>query len=162
MQPTIIAPEPTPKQQEPKWQEAQTAAIKESPKKPRETKRASHDGKEARDRAPAASVAMTASSGIGVGRSDATSNYLGIVAAHLARHKQYPSEARSRGDQGSAIVTFGLDAGGSVTSAKLARGSGFESLDRESVAMVHRASPFPAPPSGRAQSFTVPVGFAIR
>ncbi len=161
-QPSIIAPEPTPKKQEPKPQEEQTAAIKDAPKKPRGAKRANNRGEDARDRAPPASTFSLASSGIGVGRSDLDTNYAGIVRAHLARYKQYPAEARARGNEGDATVTFSLDASGAVTSVKLAHGSGFESLDQESIAMVRRASPFPTPPNGRAQSFTVPVGFTIR
>ena len=45
--------------------------------------------------------------------------------------------------------------------ARLARGSGIASIDQEVQTMVRRASPFPAPPSGRAQSFTVPVRFRL-
>ena len=72
-----------------------------------------------------------------------------------------PSDARSRGDQGTATVSFGLDGGGRVTSARLARGSGVASIDQEVQAMVRRASPFPAPPDGRPRSFTVPVAFRL-
>jgi protein TonB len=122
-----------------------------------------HDeGKSDRKRVTPASTPSVASNSIGHGRSDASSNYRGIVAAHLARYKQFPSDARSRGDQGTATVTFGLDGGGRVTSVRLARGSGVASIDQETQAMVRRASPFPAPPDGRAQSFTVPVQFYLR
>jgi TonB family protein len=48
-----------------------------------------------------------------------------------------------------------------VTSARLARGSGIASIDQEVQAMVRRASPFPAPPAGHTQSFTVPVSFRL-
>ena len=72
-----------------------------------------------------------------------------------------PSDARSRGDQGTATVSFSLDGGGGVTSARLARGSGVASIDQEVQAMVRRASPFPAPPDGRPRSFTVPVSFRL-
>ncbi len=135
--------------------------IKESARKPRETKHANNDGTDTRNRAPTTSAYSLASSGVGVGRSDVDTNYRGLVAAHLARYKQYPSDARARGEQGSATVTFGLDGNGVVTSVQLAHGSGTESLDQESLAMVRRASPFPAPPTGHAELFTVPVGFTI-
>ncbi|MES1155773.1 MAG: energy transducer TonB, partial [Pseudorhodoplanes sp.] len=121
-----------------------------------------NDGESARDRAAPASTPSNASSGIGRGRSDADTNYRGIVAAHLARYKQFPAEARSRGDQGTTTVTFSLSGSGSVTSVRLVRGSGVSSIDRETTAMVQRASPFPAPPSGRGMSFTVPVSFHLR
>jgi protein TonB len=111
--------------------------------------------------APAGAPA-TSANGVGRGRSDADSNYRGLVAAHLARYKRFPADARSRGDQGVASVSFSLDAGGRVTSVALVRGSGVASLDQEVQAMVHRASPFPAPPSGRAMAFTVPVSFRLQ
>jgi len=107
------------------------------------------------------SAPSTAANNVGVGRSDNNSNYVGIVSAHLRRYQQYPSDARSRGDQGTATVTFGLDGVGRVTSVNLARASGISSIDGEVTAMVRRASPFPAPPSGRGMSFTVPVSFRL-
>lgn len=132
-------------------------------KKIREAARhAKEDGKDKHDRSAAPAAPSVASSGIGRGRSDLDTNYRGIVAAHLARHKQYPSDARSRGDQGTPTVSFSLSGSGSVTSVRLVRGSGVASIDGEVTAMVRRASPFPAPPSGRAQSFTVPVSFHLR
>jgi protein TonB len=108
-----------------------------------------------------ASTPSTAANGVGIGRSDASSNYPGTVSAHLRRYQQYPSDARSRGDQGTATVSFSLDGGGRVTSSRLARGSGIASIDSEVQAMVRRASPFPAPPGGAPRSFTVPVSFRL-
>jgi protein TonB len=107
-------------------------------------------------------TASTAASGVGRGRSDASSNYPGRVSAHLARHKRYPAAARAAGSQGVATVSFSLDGSGRVTSVRLARGSGIAGIDQEVVAMVRRASPFPAPPDGRGRSFTVPVRFNLR
>lgn len=130
-----------------------TAAPPTSRPKPRTAQRSAS--------APSA-PASAASSGVGIGRSDANTNYQGIVAAHLARHKQFPAEARARGDQGTTTVTFSIDGGGRVTAVRLTRASGIASFDRESEAMVRRASPFPAPPGGRGMSFTVPVRFHLR
>jgi len=84
-----------------------------------------------------------------------------LVSAHLARYKQYPADARSRGDGGTATVAFSLSGSGGVTSVRLTRGSGVASIDQEVQAMVRRASPFPAPPDGRSTSFTVPVSFRL-
>lgn len=115
-----------------------------------------HAAKQAKASAPS-----TAANNVGVGRSDSDSNYAGVVSAHLRRHQQYPPDARSRNEQGTATVSFGLDGGGRVTSARLVRGSGIASIDQEVQAMVRRSSPFPPPPSGRAMSFTVPVSFRL-
>jgi TonB family protein len=134
-----------------------------SPKRRGEPRRAgSKQGKDARTREGRASVASVASSGIGRGRSDADSNYRGIVAAQLARHKNFPPDARRNGDHGSAVVSFGIDGDGRVTAVTLVRATGFASLDREAQAMVRRASPFPPPPARHAMRFTVPVSFDIR
>jgi periplasmic protein TonB len=103
-----------------------------------------------------------AANGIGAGRSANDANYRGLVAAHLARYKRFPPEAQRNGAQGSASVRFVLSGSGGVTSVSLVRGTGVAALDQEAVAMVHRASPFPAPPNGRPISFTVPVSYKMR
>jgi periplasmic protein TonB len=105
---------------------------------------------------------QNAASGVGIGRSQLNSNYPGIVFAHLARQKRFPDEARSRGEQGTATVSFSLDGGGRLTRVSLVRGTGSAILDQEVTAMVRRASPFPAPPDGRPLSFTAPVNFRIQ
>ena len=94
-------------------------------------------------------------------RSDHDTNYAELVSAHLRRPKQYPPDALSRGEQGKAAVSFSLDGDGRVTSARVVRGSGFASIDGDATAMVHRASPFPAPPSGRSVNFTLPVNYRL-
>jgi protein TonB len=109
-----------------------------------------------------AATPTDSASGIGRGRSDNSANYNGRVAAHLGRYKQYPAAARAAGRQGMATVSFGIDGNGRVTAVSLAHGSGVPSIDHEVVAMVHRASPFPQPPDGRARNFTVPVRFNLR
>jgi protein TonB len=101
------------------------------------------DKKAAQKKQRTAAIASDAASGIGRGRSDNSANYNGIVAAHLARYKQYPAAARSAGSQGVATVSFAIDGGGRVTSARLAGSSGNSAIDQEVVAMARRASPFP-------------------
>jgi protein TonB len=103
-----------------------------------------------------------AANNVGRGRMAGEANYLGIVAARLARYKRFPSDARSRRQQGAAVVSFNINGDGRVTAVKLVRGTGFAALDREVEAMVHRASPFPAPPGGIATSFTAPVSFHLQ
>jgi protein TonB len=123
---------------------------------------ATQNSPNARDSRPPSSAAASASNSVGRGRSDTDTNYRGIIAAHLARYKQFPADARGRGDEGDPAVTFTVDGGGRVTSVRLARGAGIASLDQEVQAMVRRASPFPAPPAGHAMTFTVPVSFQLR
>lgn len=114
-----------------------------------------------RPRTRMASRSSSPSGGVDRGRSAADSSYAGQVAAHLARHKQYPAQAQQRGNEGVAAVTFSLDGAGRVTSVRLARGSGIASIDQEAIALPRRASPFPAPPHGRPVNFTVPVSFRL-
>ena len=159
--PEIAPPPPRP---EAKPKPVQKREVK--PKAERDTKpKQEQPGPRARTASidPAATgPRANAAGGVGAGRSQNDSNYRGLVAAHLARHKQYPAEARSRGDQGTGTVSFALDGGGRVTRVALGRGTGFATLDQELQAMVRRASPFPAPPDGRAMSFTVPVTFRFQ
>src|SRR5262249_46861565 len=125
--------------------------IEPKPEKPHETP----------VEASQSSAPSEASSGVGHGRSTKDANYRGRVAAHLGRYKRFPPEARQRGNQGSAIVSFAVDGSGRVPSVELARGSGSPALDQEAQAMVRRASPFPPPPDGRATTFTAPVSFRL-
>ena len=85
-----------------------------------------------------------------------------MVAAHLRATSNIRPTARAPAPQGVATVSFAIDGGGRVTSARLASGSGNRGIDQEVVAMVRRASPFPAPPDGRGRNFTVPVRFNLR
>jgi protein TonB len=113
--------------------------------------------KAAQKKQAAVTAATNAASGVGRGRSDISEDrYRGIVAAHLMRHKQYPPGARG---EGRATVTFAVDSSGHVTSSQLVDSSGNAAFDREVVAMARRASPFPAPPEGKARKFTVSVRF---
>ena len=97
--------------------------------------------------------------------SNAVPTWLSQLVAKLQRAKRYPDQARSRGDQGTASVTFTMDRAGRVLSATLARSSGSLSLDEEAVAMVHRAEPLPAlPPEipGATLTRTIPINFTLR
>jgi protein TonB len=159
---------PTPKPEQPAEAKQTPKPKQAAPPKPvrnvapaKERRRLEAPTRERAAQQANAAAPSTAANNIGVGRSDNATNYAGLVSAHLRRHQQYPAEARSRGDQGTATVSFSLDGGGRVTSARLARGSGIAIIDQEVQAMVRRASPFPAPPGGRAQSFTVPVSFRL-
>jgi protein TonB len=160
-----LLPQPEEKPLEPKPEPKPVQAAPPQPVKnaapAAERRRIAAPTRERAAKPASASTPSTAANNVGVGRSDNNTNYPGLVSAHLRRHQQYPADARSRGDQGVATLSFSLDGGGRVTSARLLRGSGIASLDHEVQAMVRRASPFPAPPGGRSQSFTVPVSFRL-
>jgi TonB family protein len=109
----------------------------------------------------APSRASAPANSIGRGQMAGDANYQGIVAARLARFKRFPTEARRRREQGSALVSFVIEANGRVMSVRLVRGTGFAALDEEVQEMVRRASPFPPPPKGAAITFSAPVSFHL-
>jgi periplasmic protein TonB len=93
------------------------------------------------------------------------STYQSRLVAHLRRFRSYPAAARSRRIEGAASVRITIDRSGRVVAVSLAGSTGHGILDREAVAMVRRASPFPPIPSGLGQSqITVraPIRFDIR
>lgn len=87
-----------------------------------------------------------------------------MISAALERAKRYPSDAKSRNEQGTAVVSFSIDRSGRVVSSRLARSSGHAALDQETMATVARASlpPAPAGHPGTQFSFSVPIRFNIR
>jgi len=87
------------------------------------------------------------------------------IAAALERTKRYPSEARQRRQQGVTQVAFTLDRKGYLVASHIVRGSGYASLDQETLHMLQRAQPFPPPPtelSGERVDLIVPVRFNLR
>jgi periplasmic protein TonB len=88
-----------------------------------------------------------------------------LLAAHLEHFKRYPTEARSRGEQGTARVAFTIDHEGHLLRSRIVQSSGSAVLDQETLAMLVRAQPMPRPPdqvSNADLTFIVPVRFNIR
>lgn len=84
-----------------------------------------------------------------------------IVASLLERAKHFPETARARGARGIAVIRFSLDNAGGVSGVALLASSGDVELDRESVALIGRAAPFPVPPAGVQRSFAVDIAFGM-
>jgi periplasmic protein TonB len=68
------------------------------------------------------------------------------VNTRLNQFKRYPSQARSRGQEGTVTVAFVLDTDGHVVSSKIVRSSGSAILDKETLDLIARAQPYPVPP----------------
>jgi protein TonB len=115
---------------------------------------------------PRAEREAPAASAVSAGATAAAiASYSQLVAAHLQRFKQYPPAAKAAGQQGIARLSFSISRGGQVLGSRLAGSSGHAALDGETLAMVHRAQPFPAFPPEMKQgsmSFNVPMQFSIR
>jgi protein TonB len=95
--------------------------------------------------------------------SNALPNWRSQLVARLERYKRYPSEAR--GDSGIAQVAFRVDRSGGVHNVRIARSSGSSLLDRETLALLDRAQPMPAPPpdvSDSELSVVAPVRYNAR
>ena len=106
----------------------------------------------------AAPVARTAASpNSSSGASPALATWKGELVAHINRFKRFPANAAS---SGTASVAFAINRAGAVVSARLISSSGDHALDEEAVALLHRASPVPAPPpqlSAGVITLTVPI-----
>lgn len=90
--------------------------------------------------------------------------YGSLLSREIAKHKNYPKIAQMRGWQGDVSVDILIDGNGNVLSSKIHTSSGFESLDKQALEMVKKASPFPLPPVAlRAKPFNVlvPVSFRL-
>lgn len=101
----------------------------------------------------------------GGGNPGAAADYLARLQAWLERHKEYPSRARQRRQEGTALLQVEMDRDGRVLSYRLENSAGHAALDREVEAMIRRASPLPPLPPEMPQqrlSFVVPVEFRIR
>jgi protein TonB len=118
--------------------------------------------RQARAAAPPAPKAAAPQNSRGSAGTMSPATWKSRLMARLERAKRYPSGARRRGEQGTAYVSFALDAQGRVLSAQLARSSGHAELDEEVLALVRRASPLPPPPPGVPGTITAPVRFSIR
>lgn len=87
-----------------------------------------------------------------------------LLGSAIAKHKSYPKIAQRRGWQGTALLDLKIDSDGNVLSANVRESSGHDALDKRALAMVKKASPFPAPPKalqGRSFNITVPVSFKL-
>lgn len=91
--------------------------------------------------------------------------WIAEIAARLERYKRYPADARARGAEGTAQLSFAVDAGGRVHGARISRSSGSTILDHETLALIARAQPLPPPPNASSSariSVTVPIRYRIQ
>jgi protein TonB len=100
----------------------------------------------------------------GGGTPGARADFAAIVAARLARAKQYPRSAQRARIEGTGTIWFRLNAAGQVTASRLTRGTGHAVLDQAIMDTLRRAR-LPAIPDavGRARmEFSVPMSFTLR
>ena len=84
----------------------------------------------------------------------ALGRYRDAVIGAAARFKRYPRVAIDNNWQGEVTVRLSIDAEGHIAGLEVARGSGYEVLDRQALEMFRNAKPFvPIPPELRGKSF---------
>jgi TonB family protein len=115
------------------------------------------------DEVPEAPRSVTPAQGIGASAQRIKATWQKELAAHLHKHKRYPTDRSSR--DADLIVSFELDRTGHVLAAHVVKGSGDAAFDEAALAMMRRADPVPAPPPLVADdglSFTLPVIFRVK
>ncbi len=85
-----------------------------------------------------------------IGSADGPDSWEGRILATLDEHKHYPRSAQVMRREGVVLVRFVLDRQGALLSAGLDRSSGVAELDREALALLRRACPFPRVPDSRS------------
>ncbi|GLR83036.1 energy transducer TonB (plasmid) [Azospirillum oryzae] len=164
VEPEVVMPKPPPEPPKPK-PEVKKEAPKPKPEKPKPPRPVAQPVQPAPVAAPPAPAPAPAAPAPSAAPSRAVPSWQGRLLSHLERHKRYPRAAQARRQEGVAQVRFTIDRDGNVLSVRLDRSSGVPSLDEETVEMVHRASPLPAPPEEMAKDrieLVVPVQFFIR
>jgi protein TonB len=90
-------------------------------------------------------------------------NYRAALSAWLESHKRYPESARSRGEEGRAVLRFRVARSGQVLNYALVGSTGFADLDASIDAMMRGATlpPFPADMTASDVEVSVTVRFAL-
>ena len=87
------------------------------------------------------------------------------LLGHLEKHKRYPRQARRRRQEAVVYVHVTITRDGTVVDCHLSQPSTYTILNRETLALIARAQPLPAPPEdvvGKTIEFVVPVAFALK
>ncbi len=97
---------------------------------------------------PADQKALLSRSSVYAAKGDSVrseADYAMVVTALLQQAMLYPDGARQKREQGDVRVTFAIDRDGKVTSSAIVTPSNNTLLDREALALIQRAQPFPSP-----------------
>jgi protein TonB len=94
----------------------------------------------------------------------AQQSYFSMLAALLAKHKQYPIASRRRGEEGIVKLFFIVDREGKVLDFRITESSGSKRLDDAVIKMLKKADPLPAFPADMLQQqleINVPIAFQL-
>ena len=84
---------------------------------------------------------------------------LGQIKSNIQKRISYPRLARKMGWEGKVIVCFMVDKDGKVQDAHVVESSGYAALDKNAIATIKKAGPFPST-SVRAE-LVVPVIYRL-
>ena len=87
------------------------------------------------------------------------------LVRRLQQAKRYPSEARSRREEGVVTLNFRVNRDGRVLAHEIVQSSGHPELDNEVISMIERAQPLPPFPPSMPEdqlNLTVPIRFSLR
>lgn len=91
-------------------------------------------------------------------------SYYALIAVTLAKHKRYPKYARTKGQEGTVLLSFTVLSSGLVKNIKIKQSSGYRQLDRAVKKMVKEASPLPPFPAQQSEQeiiITIPIVFKL-
>ncbi len=95
---------------------------------------------------------------------DAAKNrYSSMLGRAIAKHKEYPRIAQTRGWQGECALEVELDGNGNLKDGQVIQSCGYEVLDKKALEMLRKALPLAPPDALKGRSFkvTVPVSFKL-
>jgi protein TonB len=92
-----------------------------------------------------------------------SAGYRAALSAWLESHKRYPDSARSRGEEGRAVLRFRVDRAGRVLNYAVVSSTGYADLDGSIDAMMRGAAmpPFPSDMTASDVEVSVTVRFAL-
>jgi protein TonB len=159
-------PQPKPVEEPPPPESKVQLEPPKPPEKPKEKPKKERQAKLTTAPAPSPNRAdIAASPNSGANGRAAIDNWKSMLVSRLERGKRYPSDARARGEQGVAYLSFSVDRSGGVHGARISRSSGSSALDGETLQLASRVSPLPPPPPempGGSIPISVPIRYNIR
>ena len=91
---------------------------------------------------------------------EAMLRYQDMVKQRIEEVRRYPSRARRQGIEGTVYISFVVLSNGASRDIKIIRSSGSKILDKEAVATIKRANPFPPMPQELNEALN-PMGVFI-
>lgn len=114
---------------------------------------------------PAEAVAAPVDGTVSLVSSQVQAAWESVLLGHLEHHKRYPRRARRSGHEAIVFVRVKINRDGYLIEHRLVRASDYDTLNRETLALISRAQPLPPPPAeviGDTIEFVVPVAYSLR